>query len=76
MRIILFIALILSIIFAKWVGIATSWLISPIASNIYGSILIVFALIYLIFEVTGLNRKTLQNMHMPQIKKDKGGKSK
>jgi len=71
MRILLFVLLIISIIFAKWVGIATSWLISPIANNVYGSILIVFALIYLIFEVTGINGKKL---HLPQRNKFKGGK--
>lgn len=76
MRIILFCLLIICLIFAKWIGIATSFLMTPLASNQYLSILLVFALIYLFFEVTGLNRKTLPNMHLPQIKNNKGGKSK
>lgn len=59
MRIILFITLIISMIFAKWIGVATSWLLTPIAKNHYLSILIVFAIIYLIVEATGLSRKKI-----------------
>ena len=31
MRIILFVSLIISMIFAKWIGVVTSWLLTPIA---------------------------------------------
>lgn len=79
MKIILFVLLIICIIFAKWVGIATSWLMAPIANNPYGSILLVFMLIYLIFDVVGLNRKTFSDLHLPKVRRNKdkvGGKGK
>lgn len=59
MRIILFIALIISMIFAKWIGVATSWLLTPIAKNHYLSILVVFALIFLVLEATGISKKKI-----------------
>ena len=77
MRIILFVSLIISMIFAKWIGVVTSWLLTPIAKNKYLSILIVFAIIYLIVEVTGLSRKKIT---LPKFKnklatqKNKGDK--
>lgn len=65
MRLILLVLMVLSIILAKWVGIGTTWLLTPIATNNYGSIILTFILIYTLFEVLGINK-----LNIFHIKKD------
>lgn len=45
MSLLLFLLLILSLTFGKWVGIPFSWLLEKIVSNPYGAIVVTFLLI-------------------------------
>ena len=75
MKLTLFIILILSLIFGKWVGKPFSWILSVIVKNPYGAIIITFLLILSFIRLLNLfiGETSIRNISIstPRIKSKK-----
>ena len=78
MSLILFLLLILSLTFGKWVGIPFSWLLGKIVDNPYGAIVVTFLLIISFIRLLNIfvGETRIQGLSMPRFRRRTAYKTK